>query len=117
MAVSRRTNSAYTVSATYTRSIPMQVCPALDIAPQAAASTAASRSASAPTSMASLPPHSIVTGVSVSAAAAITLRAVASDPVKAILLTPLRVSASPVGPPPVTSCSTGGASPNTRSAS
>jgi len=95
----------------------MQVCPALDIAPQAAASAAASRSASALTSSASLPPHSARTGVRVSAAAAITLRAVAADPVKAILATPLRASASPVEPAPVTSCSTGRASPNRPSAS
>ena len=97
--------------------MPTQVCPALDIAPQAAASAAASRSASALTSSASLPPHSASTGVSVSAAAAITFRAVAADPVKAILSTPLRASASPVDPGPVTSCSTGRGSPNTASAS
>src|SRR3954447_4020595 len=94
----------------------MQVCPALDIAPQAAASAAASRSASAATSRASLPPHSASTGVRVSAAAVITLRAVAAEPVKAILATPLRASDSPVEPPPVISCSTGSTSPNTSSA-
>ena len=95
----------------------MQVCPALDIAPHAAASAAASRSASALTSRASLPPHSASTGVRVSAAAAITLRAVAAEPVNAILATPLRASASPVEPGPVTSCSTGWTSPKMPSAS
>src|SRR5689334_5490615 len=110
--VSRSMKLWYTASATYTRSIPMQVCPALDIAPQAAASAAASRSASAATSRASLPPHSASTGVRVSAAAAMTLRAVAAEPVKAILATPLRASSSPVEPPPVISWSTGLTSPN-----
>jgi hypothetical protein len=95
----------------------MQVCPALDMAPHAAASAAASRSASALTSMASLPPHSASTGVRVSAAAAITLRAVAAEPVNASLATPLRASASPVEPGPVTSCSTGCTSPKMPSAS
>ena len=52
-----------------------------------------------------------------SAAAAMTLRAVPADPVNAILLTPLRASASPVEPGPVTTCSTGNGSPNTASAS
>jgi len=53
----------------------------------------------------------------VSAAAASTFRAVAADPVKAILPTPLRTSASPVGPAPVTSWSTGTWSPKMPSAS
>ena len=95
----------------------MQVCPALDIAPQAAASAAASRSASAATSSASLPPHSATTGVRVSAAAAITLRAVPAEPVNAILARPLRASASPVEPSPVTTWNTGCTSPKTPSAS
>ena len=56
--------------------------------PQIAASAAASRSASSSTISASLPPASISTGVSVSAHAAITCRAVAGDPVKATLSTP-----------------------------
>src|SRR5205807_202360 len=55
--------------------------------------------------------------VRVSAAAAITLRAVAADPVKAILATPLRASASPVDPGPVISWSTGCGSPKIPSAS
>src|SRR5580658_4354420 len=97
--------------------MPTQVCPALDVAPQTAASAAASRSASSATSSASLPPHSASTGVKVSAAAAITFRAVAADPVKAILPTPLRASASPVDPGPVTNWSTGCAEPNAVSAS
>ena len=83
--------------------MPTQVCPALDIAPQAAASAAASRSASAATSSASFPPHSASTGVSVSAAAASTFRAVAADPVNASLLTPDFASSAPVAPSPVTS--------------
>ena len=53
----------------------------------------------------------------VSAAAAITLRAVAAEPVKAILATPLRASASPVEPGPVTSWNTGCDSPKMPSAS
>ena len=57
--------------------------------------------------MASLPPHSAIMGVRFSAAAAITFRAVAVEPVNAILSTPLRASAAPVSPIPVTSCSTG----------
>src|SRR6516164_990473 len=85
----------------------MQVCPALDTAPQAAASAAASRFASGPTRSASLPPHSAIMGVRFCAHASITLRAVRLDPVNAILSTPLRASASPVVPPPVISCSTG----------
>ncbi len=97
----------YTSSATYARSMPTQVCPALDIAPQAAASAAASRSASAPTSIASLPPHSATSGVRFSAQAAMTFFAVAAEPVNAILLTALWASAWPVSPKPVTSCSTG----------
>ena len=85
----------------------------MDIAPQAAASAAASRSASAATSSASFPPHSASTGVSVSAAAASTFRAVAADPVNASLLTPDRASSAPVAPSPVTSWNTGSVSPNT----
>src|ERR1700723_2766652 len=82
--------------------MPMQVCPALDIAPQAAASPAGPPS----------PPHSASTGVSVSAAAASTFLAVAADPVKASLLTPDFASSAPVGPSPVTSWRTGSVSPN-----
>src|SRR6266704_1785651 len=81
----------------------MQVCPALDTAPHAAASAAASR----PTRSASLPPHSAIIGVRFCAHVAITLRAVGLDPVNAILLTGLSASASPVVPAPVISCSTG----------
>jgi hypothetical protein len=39
-----------------------------------------------------------------------TLRPVAAEPVKAILSTPARVSAAPVCPSPVTTCSTSGRS-------
>ena len=53
----------------------------------------------------------------VSAAAAITFRAVAAEPVNAILATPLRASASPVEPGPVISWSTGATSPKMSSAS
>src|SRR5205823_4405273 len=84
-----------------------QVCPALDSPPHSAASTAACTSASASTIIASLPPHSITTGVSVCAQAAITALPVAVDPVNASLSTPARHSAAPVGLKPVTSCSTG----------
>ena len=85
----------------------MQDCPALDMPPQTAASAAAGMSASASTSSASLPPPSMMTGTSPSAQACITCLPVAAEPVKAILSTPARHSASPVAPKPVTSCSTG----------
>src|SRR4051794_4961978 len=82
--------------------MPMQVCPALLIPPQTAASAAATTSASSSTIIASLPPHSMSTGVRSSAQAAITLRPVAAEPVKASLSTPARHSAAPVPPKPVT---------------
>src|SRR4051794_25389187 len=85
----------------------MQVWPALVIEPQTAASAAASTSASASTIIASLPPASITTGTRFSAQAAITLFAVAVEPVKAILPTPDRQSAAPTSPRPCTACSTG----------
>ena len=85
----------------------MQVWPALEHAPQRAASAAASTSASWSTRKASLPPASISTGVSVSAQAAITFLPVAVEPVKASLSTPARHSAAPVSPSPVTTWSTG----------
>src|SRR5712691_3595610 len=85
----------------------MQVCPALDSAPQTAASAAASRSASPETSRASLPPHSATIGVRFSAHAAITFFAVLVDPVNAILSTPLLARWLPVSPNPVTNCKTG----------
>ena len=85
----------------------MQVWPALEHAPQSAASAAASRSASSSTSSASLPPASITTGVRVSAQAAITFLPVAVEPVNAILSTPAVHRAAPVSPKPVTTCSTG----------
>src|ERR1700730_17480598 len=80
----------------------MHVCPALDIAPQAAASAAASRSASALTRNASLPPHSATIGVRFSAQAAMTFFAVAAEPVNAILLTALRARQAPASPAPAT---------------
>ena len=46
-------------------------------------------------------------GVRLSAQAAITLRAVAAEPVNEILSTALRARASPVAAAPVTSCRTG----------
>ena len=93
---------------TYTRSMPTQVWPALAIPPQTAASAAASRSASASTIIASLPPHSISTGVSVSAQAAMTFlagrgRAGERDLVHAGPAQRARRSS----PAPVTTCSTG----------
>ncbi len=68
----------------------MQVCPALDTAPQAAASAAASRSASALTRKASLPPHSATIGVRFSRAGGHDLAGGGAEPVNAILLTALR---------------------------
>src|ERR671914_90342 len=99
--------SSQTASWTYTRSTPMHVCPALDIAPHSAASVAASTSASASTMNASLPPHSATIGVRLSAHTAMTLRAVAAEPVKANLSTPAPASAAPVWPKPVTTWNTG----------
>jgi hypothetical protein len=87
--------------------MPMQVWPAFVNPPQTHASAAASTSASASTIMASLPPASMSTGVSVSAQAAITLRAVAVEPVNAILSTPDRHSAAPTSPSPCRICRTG----------
>jgi hypothetical protein len=54
-----------------------------------------------------LPPASISTGVSDSAAAAITFLPVAVEPVNASLSTPARHSAAPVSPRPVTTWKTG----------
>ena len=85
----------------------MQVCPALVIAPQTAASAAAGMSASTSTISASLPPASSTTGVSVSAQAAMTFFAVAVEPVNASLSIPDRQSAAPTSPSPCTACSTG----------
>src|SRR3954447_21957683 len=87
--------------------MPMQVCPALVIEPQTAASAAAATSASASTMSASLPPASMTTGVRFSAQAAMTRFAVAVEPVNAILPTPERHSAAPTSPSPCTACSTG----------
>src|SRR3954454_14976197 len=95
--------------------MPTQVWPALLIPPHTAASAAASTSASSSTISASLPPHSISTGVSVSAQAAITLRPVADEPVNASLSTPAVHRAAPVSPNPVTAWKVsawGTASPN-----
>ena len=80
----------------------MQVWPEFWNAPQTAPRAARSRSASAQTIIGSLPPSSSTTGVSVSAAAAMTRLPVRTEPVNTILSTPLRTSASPVAPPPVT---------------
>src|SRR3954469_10335635 len=82
--------------------MPMQVCPALLIPPHTAASAAAVTSASSSTIIASLPPSSISTGTRFSAHAAMTLRPVGAEPVKASLSTPARHSADPVSPNPVT---------------
>src|SRR4051794_39649716 len=85
----------------------MQVCPALLKAPHTAADAAAFTSASPSTSIASLPPSSSRTGVSVSAHAAMILRPVGAEPVNASLSTPARHSAAPVSPNPVTTWKTG----------
>src|SRR3954451_18899709 len=87
--------------------MPVQVCPALVIEPQTAASAAADTSASASTISASLPPASMTTGVRVSAQAAMTFLPVAVEPVNATLPTPERHSAAPTSPSPCTACSTG----------
>ncbi|CAB4333781.1 unannotated protein [freshwater metagenome] len=83
------------------------------MADQIVASTAAAISASRATMTGSLPPHSAIIGVSVSAQSAATFLAVAVEPVKAILFTPLLQSAAPVSPDPVISWNTS-ASPLTR---
>src|SRR5437763_13651732 len=95
----------------------MQVCPALAHPPQTAARAAAGTSASSSTSSASLPPSSSTTGVSVSAQAAMILRPVGADPVKASLSTPARQSAAPVSPKPVTTWNTGCSGTASRNAS
>ena len=86
----------------------MQVWPEFWKAPHTAPAAARSRSASAQTIMGSLPPSSSRTGVSVSDAAAITRLPVRAEPVKQILSTPERTRASPVPPPPVTTCTSSG---------
>ena len=98
----------------YTRSTPTHVWPALEKAPKAMASAAASTSASASTSRASLPPHSSTTGVRVAAQDAITRLPTAEEPVNEMMSAPESHSAAPVAPAPVTSCRTGG--PGTASA-
>src|SRR3954447_26292676 len=97
--------------------MPMQVCPALLQAPHNAAAAADLMSASASTSIASLPPSSSSTGVSVSAQAVMILRPVGADPVKASLSTPARHSAAPVAPKPVTTWNTGCSGTTSRNAS
>src|SRR4051794_31984395 len=87
--------------------MPTHVCPALVMPPHTQALAAASRSASASTIMASLPPHSTSTGVSVSAQAAITFLPVRVEPVNASLSTPAVHSAAPVSPSPCTAWNTG----------
>ena len=79
------TNASKTFSCTYTRSVPMQVWPALDMPPHSAASAALVRSASSSTISESLPPASISTGVRFSAHAAMTFLPVGPDPVNASL--------------------------------
>src|SRR5215207_7028349 len=63
----------------------MQVCPAFDMPPHSAASAAFSRSASSSTISESLPPASMMTGVRLTAHAAMTFLPVAPDPVNASL--------------------------------
>src|SRR3954454_440612 len=86
----------------------MQVWPLLLNDPHTAASAAASRSASSSTISASLPPHSISTGVRFCAQAAMTLRPVAEEPVKASLPIGAVHRAAPVAPRPVTVWKTSG---------
>ena len=80
--------------------MPTQVWPALVMAPQTHGVAASSRSASVSTIIASLPPPSMSTGVSVSAQAAMIFLPVRGEPVNATLSTPARTSAAPVSPPP-----------------
>ena len=85
----------------------MQTWPELNIPPQAAALAARSMSASRRTIIGSLPPSSRLTGVSVSAARAITLRPVRSEPVNWMKST-LSTRAPPVSPIPWTTSKTSG---------
>ena len=85
----------------------MQIWPEFIIPPQAAALAARSRSASARTIIGSLPPSSRLTGVRVSAARAITLRPVLSEPVNWTKST-LSTRAPPVSPIPCTQSKTSG---------
>src|SRR3954447_24125724 len=85
----------------------MQIWPEFIIPPQAAALAARSRSASARTIIGSLPPSSRLTGVSVSAARAITLRPVRSEPVNWMKSTS-STRAPPVSPTPWTQSKTSG---------
>ena len=94
-------NLSATLSWTYTRSAPIQVCPALDIADQIVASAARLISASAATITGSFPPHSRTTGVIVVAQDAATNFAVRVEPVNANLSTPLSHRSFPVAPRPV----------------
>src|SRR3954465_4493949 len=95
----------------------MHVWPALEQPPQSAARAAVVRSASESTIIASLPPSSSNTGVSVSAQAAMILRPVGADPVNASLSTPDRQRAAPVSPNPVTTWNTGCSGTTSRNAS
>ena len=81
------TKASATGCSTYTRSTEAQVWPAFTNAPHTIPRAARSRSASRHTTAGSLPPSSSSTGVRFRAAAAITLRPVATLPVKTILPT------------------------------
>ena len=94
----------------------MHTCPEL-LRPYTAAEFAArSRSASASTIIGSLPPSSSETGVSVSAARAITFLPVATDPVN-ITKSTSSTSAAPVSPRPVATWKTPSGRPHAASIS
>ena len=95
-------NGVATLSWTYTRSTDAHVWPEFAKAPQATFAAALSRSASGSTMAGSLPPSSSTQGIICSAAATLTFRPVATDPVKTIMLTPLRISSAPTSPFPWT---------------
>jgi hypothetical protein len=109
---SSSTKRSCTASTTKMRSTEMHACPQLASPPMIAARAARSRLASAQTMNASLPPSSSSTGIGRSAAAAITLRPVATEPVKNSMSTFAFVSAAPVLPSPCTISTTPAGSPS-----
>ena len=88
------------LSWTSSRSTEQQAWPPLNVAPQTIAEAVNSRSASARTTSASTPPSSSPTGTGCAAAAAITRRPVATDPVNRTLSGRASTSAAPRAPSP-----------------
>ncbi len=96
---SRPANSSWTDSATWKRLAEVQASPMLRILASSAPSTAASRSASSKTRKGALPPSSIDTFSTLSAAAAISERPTSVEPVKDSLRSrPSLMSGPVVGP-------------------